>query len=177
MRPLLALLAICLACRPYIPERSRIEAITAAAGAVGEELRTASVADLAWLSGCWSGRMGSAAVEEFWSAPRSGSLVGMSRTMRGDSTVGYELLLISVRGGELVLDATPHGQGTTSFTSSWRGSRAITFANPAHDFPQQIRYRLVARDSLLAQLEGPGGNGRRTIDIPMARMGCAPSRS
>lgn len=54
---------------------------------------------------------------------------------------------------------------------------AVTFEDPAHDFPQRVIYRRVTPDSIHARIEGiVRGQERgqeRGIDFPCRRMACA----
>lgn len=70
--------------------------VTAAGGVAGAgEAPPAApwtVADLAWLAGAWQGTVGEDPVEELWSTPRDGTMVGAFRWL-GSRTL-YEILLI-----------------------------------------------------------------------------------
>jgi hypothetical protein len=44
--------------------------------------------------------------------------------------------------------------------------------NPAHDFPTLIAYRKGPGDSLLARIEGPGRDGKQSIEWRMGRATC-----
>jgi hypothetical protein len=127
---------------------------------------------LGWLAGCWEARSGARVVEEQWMRPRGGSLLGMSRTVAADSTVGHELMRIVERGGGLVFEAHPSGQAPAEFPAVEAGPERAVFANPAHDFPQRIIYRRVGADSLLARVEGERDGTTRGIDFRYARVAC-----
>ncbi|GLC24725.1 DUF6265 family protein [Roseisolibacter agri] len=136
-------------------------------------------AALGWLAGCWERRDGATLVEEQWSAPRGGTMLGTARTTRGDTLREWETTrLYDAPDGALVYAANPSGQTPTEFrmarpaTATPATWSALAFENRAHDFPQVIRYRAVGRDSLLAQIEGPRGGQTRTVDYPMRRVPC-----
>jgi hypothetical protein len=60
----------------------------------------ARVADLAWLAGRWIGEGLGGRVEEAWSPPDGGAMVGYFRLVKGDKPVFYEIMtLIEVDGG------------------------------------------------------------------------------
>jgi hypothetical protein len=63
----------------------------------------AKLADFAWLQGGWQGTGLGAAVEEVWSAPRAGCMVGMCRVVRGDRPVFFELITVTEDNGSLVM--------------------------------------------------------------------------
>jgi len=57
---------------------------------------------VAWLQGCWIQTSPRRTIEEQWMAPRGNSMMGMGRTVSGDSLVEYEVVLVRERGNELV---------------------------------------------------------------------------
>lgn len=125
----------------------------------------------AFLKGCWQRTSGTRVVEEQWMAPRAGMMMGMSRTVRGDSLIEYEHVRIFERNARLVYAAQPSRQAAAEFESAMITAGAITFANPAHDFPQRIIYR-VAGDSLFARIEGSVNGRERGVDFRYARVRC-----
>jgi hypothetical protein len=127
---------------------------------------------LHWFAGRWERRAGSLTVEEQWLAPRGGVLLGVSRTTRGDSLVEFEFMRIHARGDTLVLAAHPSGQAPAEFRARATTVREVVFENPAHDFPQRIRYRAVGADSLLARIEGTRGGRTRGVDFGYGRTAC-----
>jgi hypothetical protein len=125
----------------------------------------------AFMKGCWSRVSGPRVVEEQWMAPRAGTMMGMSRTVRGDTLVEYEYVRVFERDGKLVYAAQPSSQAPAEFESKQIEDRAITFENTAHDFPQRIIYR-AAGDSLHARIEGTMNGRERGIDFRYARVRC-----
>ena len=61
----------------------------------------ATVADLAWLTGAWTGEGLGGAVDEAWSAPAGGAMVGYFRLVRDGAPVFYEILTILEREGSV----------------------------------------------------------------------------
>ncbi len=143
-----------------------------AASAAHAQRAPAAAGRLGWLAGCWEARSGARVVEEQWMRPRGGSLLGMSRTVAADSTVGHELMRIVERGGVLVFQAQPSGQAPAEFPAVEAGPERAVFADPAHDFPQRIVYRRVGADSLVARVEGERDGTTRGIDFRYARVAC-----
>lgn len=118
----------------------------------------AAIAQAAWLAGTWTGAAGSNATEERWTPPSGGSMMAISRTLRNDAMNAFEFLCIVERGGGLVYQAMPNGrQPPTDFVLTKIGENSLTFENPAHDFPQMIRYALMADGTLEAVVSGAGG--------------------
>jgi hypothetical protein len=141
------------------------------------QLRAAArgVEALFWLAGCWQGGDADRVIEEQWMAPRGGTLIGMSRTVTGDRTSGYEHLQIQQRDGGLFYVARPSGQDETSFalvSDATQLSSEAVFENLEHDFPQRIIYRLQPDGSLLARIEGAKTGVIPGVEFRMKRTSC-----
>jgi hypothetical protein len=132
------------------------------------------VRQLSWISGCWrqSGGGGSRVIDEQWMSPLGRTMLGMSRTVRGDSLLEFEHLQILERSGRLVYHAEPSGQPPADFIASTMSDTLVVFENPEHDFPQRIIYRRRGADTLVARIEGTRNVQTRGIDFPYARVGC-----
>ena len=126
---------------------------------------------LAWLQGCWEASSAERVVEEHWMAPRGDSMVGVSRTLRGERLVEYELVVIRQRAADLVYIAHPSGQASAEFIATSVATGRVVFENPEHDFPQVIGYERRGA-SLLAWVEGRQGEKVRRIEFPYRRTGC-----
>ena len=133
---------------------------------------TARVTQVAWLAGCWEQASGSQLIEEQWTRPRGGLMLGLGRTVRGDSLVEYEQTRIFERDGRLVYGANPSGQVPAEFESIELSDSSVTFENLGHDFPQRVMYRRRGADSLIARVEGMRGGKLRGVDFPSARVAC-----
>jgi hypothetical protein len=109
-----------------------------------------AVNDLAWMSGQWQTADG--ATEESWTAPRGGMMLGVGRTMRGDVVREYEFLRLQAGAdGVPVYWGSPNGVAPVGFRLTQTGPSSATFDNPAHDYPQRIRYRRDG-DALVATI-------------------------
>ena len=75
---------------------------TAAVAAAGDP-PPAKVADLAWMSGHWSGPMAGGTLEENWTKPAGGSIASLVRATNADATTMIELIVIEEENGSLVL--------------------------------------------------------------------------
>ena len=112
----------------------------------------ATIADMAWLAGIWNGKRRNGSVEERWSPPLGGGMLGTSRTISRDSMVAFEYLRIVERDGGLVYVAQPGGRSPTEFVLTKMGATRAVFINPRHDFPQRIVYELSDEDVLSASI-------------------------
>ncbi len=139
-----------------------------------------SLGQLAWFTGCWAYTSPRVIIEEHWTSPAGGSMLGVSRTLRrspgGDSTIAWEFIRLYERGTDLVYAAQPHNQPAAEFVSERVSDVEAVFANPAHDFPQRVIYRKVRNDSLRARIEGTQNGRPRGSDFPYARVACDSAR-
>lgn len=148
-----------------------VGAFAAPAAAQDDLLRQAG-----FLAGCWEARGGDGVTMEMWMPPAGDLMVGGGRTTVAGATRDYEHLRLHSRNGTLVYTAIPSAQRETSFTATKVSDTLLIFENLEHDFPQQIIYRRVGADSLVARIEGPGPNQTtRGFDIPMGRVSCTGS--
>ena len=100
------------------------------------------VNDLAWMSGRWEAQTDGRWTEESWSAPRGGVMLGFSRSGREEVLREFEFLRIQAgEDGVPVYLAQPGRRPAVAFRLTAREGTSATFENPAHDFPQRIRYR------------------------------------
>jgi Domain of unknown function (DUF6265) len=132
-----------------------------------------TVAQVGWMAGCWEQSAGARVIEEQWMRPRAGLMLGVSRTVVGDSLREYEQVALFERGGRLVYAATPARQPPAEFESIAVSDSAVTFENPTHDFPQRVIYRRRGADSLLARVEGMRRGQLRGSDYPYRRVPCS----
>ena len=128
---------------------------------------------VAWLQGCWETSTGERTIEEHWMAPRGTNMVGMSRTVRGNTLVSYEFLLLREVGDRLEYESHPSGQRSATFHSTMVSDAMVLFENPQHDFPQRIGYRREGGSSLVAWIEGTNKGQARRIEFPYRRVPCS----
>jgi hypothetical protein len=129
------------------------------------------------MAGCWRQSDVGQVVDEVWLNPGGGTLLGVSRSVDGDSLRGYELMLIRPGANGLVFEASPAGQPPAAFLASTLTDSSITFENLTHDYPQLIRYTRRGADSLLAMITGTVRDKQRTINYAYRRTPCPGPRS
>ena len=109
--------------------------------------------ELSWLVGCWVTADKSA--QEVWVVDSERSLAGFSVAINDNKVGFYEVLSIKQsQDGSWTYTAYPSGQASASFSAVEITENSVVFANPDHDYPQEIRYerednRLYATISLL----------------------------
>ena len=148
-----------------------IVAVTAAFEVSAQEEEN-QIARLDWLGGCWEQTSPHGTRQEQWMAPLGKTMVGMSRTVVGGRTIEHEYMRIEERDGALVYIALPSGQREASFKQIELTDSSVVFEDPAHDFPQRIRYRRRGDGSILAQIEGEQDGTTRVVDFPLRPAPC-----
>jgi hypothetical protein len=94
-----------------------------------------------WMAGAWIETKGDQWSDEFWTPMRGGVMIGSARIGKGEKLEMWEATRIE-RGedGKLTFWASPRGVAPSPFPMVAQSSTMIEFANPAHDYPQRIRY-------------------------------------
>jgi hypothetical protein len=132
-----------------------------------------TLADLAFMAGCWRGPSGDGVtIEEYYTAPSENLILGVSRYTKGTRVTSYEFSTIAREGSEIVLTPRPSGQAPVPFRLTRVDSAGAVWENPSHDFPTLIAYRAGSGDSLIARIEGPGRDGKRSLEWRMGRGDC-----
>jgi hypothetical protein len=116
----------------------------------------------AWLAGGWSTQGDDGGwVEEWWTSPRGGLMMGGGRSGKGAKLDWWEHTRIELSGAKLRFCALPKGQAGACFEATKVATGEIVFENPGHDFPTRVAYRR-AGDELLAEISGKdGANAQR----------------
>lgn len=145
----------------------------AASDSLADERTRARVTNLGWMAGCWETRSTRRLVEEQWMVPRGGLMLGMSRTVRGDTLVEYEVVRMEERGDSLFYVANPVRQSQAQFLATSSTDSSVVFESPDHDFPKKISYFRVGPDSVVARVEGDLSGKNRVLEFRYARVPCA----
>jgi hypothetical protein len=116
-----------------------------------------TVEALAWMEGAWSGDKDGVAMEEVWTSPRGGALLGLHRDVKGGRLLSWEFLRIQATDAGTFYYASPRSAPETAFKLVETGDKRVVFENKEHDFPQRILYWVDAKGALHARVEGPQG--------------------
>jgi Domain of unknown function (DUF6265) len=94
-----------------------------------------------WLAGRWVENKGAKWTEESWVPARGGLMLGNGRSGLDDRLLNWEIMRID-RGldGTLIFWGSPRGGRGVPFQATLAKKGEIVFTNPAHDYPQRIRY-------------------------------------
>jgi hypothetical protein len=131
-----------------------------------------TVDKLGWIAGHWSTEARGRTIEENWTRPAGGTMIGVGRTVSGDKTVEFEFVQIRQEGDDLFYVAQPNGGTKTAFKLIKLTDGEAIFENKEHDFPQRIIYRKGADGSLSARIEGEVNGKLRGMDFPYKRAKC-----
>ena len=126
----------------------------------------------AWLAGHWRMERGGRVVEEHWTGAAGGVMFGVGRTLRDGRLVEFEFVRIETRPGGLAYVAQPKGAPPTEFKLTRSEAGSVRFENPAHDFPQVVRYWTTGSDSLHAEVSATRDGKTSAIRFDYARAGC-----
>jgi hypothetical protein len=126
----------------------------------------------AFMTGCWIMQSGDRTAEECWTRGNAGLMIGSGRAWANDRIDNWEWMRIE-RGkdGQLSFFASPNGTPQTAFPAVSVTDREVVFANPAHDYPQRVRY-WKTDDGIRAEIAKADGSSPVRYDF--RRMG-APS--
>ena len=141
---------------------------------VGQQTRAAGakpkIPGLAWISGNWQTAGGRAHIEEHWTLPAGGTMIGMGRTVVGNKTVEFEFLRIEERGDDIFYVANPNANcPQTDFKLTRLTGQEVVFENSEHDFPKRIIYRKKSDGSLVASVDAGEGTKSQTFSYVRIR--------
>jgi hypothetical protein len=109
------------------------------------------------MEGRWLGEKDGVGMEERWTGPRGGALLGVHSDVKAGRLVSWEFLRIDTTPEGTFYFASPRSAPPTPFKLVELGERRVVFENEAHDFPRRILYWLDAAGALHARIEGPRG--------------------
>ncbi len=127
---------------------------------MGQAAPPARISDLGWMSGRWQTESADSQriTDEAWSEPRSGVMLGYSRT-GGDRLREFEFLRIQAgEDGVPTYYAQPGGGPPVGFRLVAHDATSATFENPQHDYPQRIRYERAAEATIYATISKLDGS-------------------
>lgn len=156
---------------------------TPATAAKGEKSADSSatgpLAPLAWVHGCWGGKVNQHDFREEWLPLAGDMMIGVSQTTLRGKTVDYEYLRLENRPEGVFYIAAQAGKNDAAFrlatqTTAVGGDQVFTFINsaPGVDYPQRIIYRRASEGWLYATVEGKIKGQDKQVVFPMRRVDC-----
>ena len=117
----------------------------------------------AWMAGCWEAHDKTVWVEECWTKPRAGIMLGSGRSGTGDRLFDWEVMQIvrtetsDPATRQMTFYGAPRAKDRTPFTWVASSEPGVTFVNAQHDYPQRIRYWREGRE-LVAEISRTDGS-------------------
>lgn len=135
-----------------------------------------NVEALAWLAGCWEGKVNQRDFREEWLPLRGEIMVGASQTAMQGKTLSFEFLRIEPRADGVYYIPMPSGRKETLFKLTSRktdgADEMFTFENTVNEFPQRIIYRRAVDGWLYAHVGGPVNGEMKDVIYPMRHVDC-----
>lgn len=150
-------------------------ALLASSAVAAQTTPAATLADLAFMAGCWRGEGADGGVlEEVYSSPSANLMLGLSRYLRGERAVQFEFSRITADSAGIALLPFPGGSPSEhAFRLTALEVGRATFEAPEHDFPRRILYTRAADGSLTARIDG-GTEDSRSQEWRMVPAPCRP---
>lgn len=133
---------------------------------------TLTLQPLHWLAGCWHSELDEPGSGEQWMAAAGGTMLGLSRMVKGGRTVQFEFMQIRESALGVLFIAHPSAQAGTRFAAVELSASAAVFEQRGPDFPQRVIYRLLPDGRLAGRIEGLRNGEWRGVDFPMRRGPC-----
>ena len=111
-----------------------------------------------WLKGYWLSCDDGAQTAEAWIGDGSGTLVGVNQ-----SPGSFEYMRVAKGANGFSFFGSPQGAPAVEFPAVERTASSATFENPAHDFPQRVRYERRG-DVLTGRIEGTIGGETQSME-------------
>ena len=144
--------------------------VLAASPASAGQPPSPTIHDLAFMQGGWRAERDGDRLEEHFTAPRDGSMIGMFR-WSGDGTTqmtehmvieqhqdGVRLFLRHFHPGAVAWEQE-QAHGPMTFTLEEAGNGRAVFVAPDRSFPQRILYHRLEPDRMIVRLEGRHESG------------------
>jgi hypothetical protein len=119
----------------------------------------ATVRDLAFLSGCWAGRMGPLDMREQWTEAHGGVMLWTTRFFREGRLADFEFGMVVEEDGVPVMWPYPRGSRSEHGFPLVSTDAEYVFENLEHDFPVRIVYARDGENGLSPRIEGRDGGG------------------
>jgi hypothetical protein len=117
-----------------------------------------NINDLRWMQGRWKGKAFGGTIEEEFSLPGGGCVLGISRiTGSNDRLIFKEFMELTQTGTTLTYTVTVPNKIHT-FSLGKFGPNEVMWVDPSNKFPQSIHYRREG-DSIHVVLKGVQNNG------------------
>jgi len=146
------------------------------AGGAGKSAEP-GVESLGWLAGAWVCDKAGERIEETWSPPSRGTIMGMCRIDQPGGRTLYEMMLIEADAGDTVMwlmhytaRLKPKHAEAMGFKLVKSADREAVFEHPTNDFPKRIVYQQQSPDAMTIRLEGEVRGKPAAEELAMKRV-------
>lgn len=136
------------------------------------EKQPGQIAKAEWLIGSWENKSGFGDLSENWTKVNDSTFQGTSYFIKGKDTLHSETVELIQKGDALIYSPNVKGQNgdlPVAFKLTSATANTLVFENPAHDFPQKISYKMITKDSIVAEISGKQGGKPASEAYPMGR--------
>lgn len=136
------------------------------------EKQPGQIAKAEWLIGSWENKSEFGDLSENWTKVNDSTFQGTSYFIKGKDTLHSETVELSQKGDALIYSPNVKGQNgdlPVAFKMTSATANTLVFENPAHDFPQKISYKMITKDSIVAEISGKQGGKPASEAYPMGR--------
>ena len=128
--------------------------------------------DMNWLEGNWQGEFEGHEFEAYYTKPRGGVIISVSKELDSDSSCFFEFEKFEAIGDSVYMTPYPNGKQSNPFALIEYNAeaRSAVFENKLHDFPTRFVYHLVAQDSLKITVIGTNDGKNIELKINLRRQ-------
>lgn len=121
-----------------------------------------TIQDLAWLAGQWQGHRDKDFIEEHWSRPQGGAMMGMFRWLKEEQVWFYELIIMARQGENFILHLKHFYPGLIGWEEKDQSVEFLLVRLAGHEAifwqlnrpnPPWMIYRLEAENKLVSYFE------------------------
>lgn len=126
-----------------------------------------------WMLGTWENRTNRGSIFEHWQELNPREYEGKSYMLNEGDTVVFETIRLVEKDEILTYIPTVANQNQSKpvqFRASTVSKNEMVFENKEHDFPQEISYLRLSKDSLVAKIRGTKNGAEDERVFPMSRV-------
>ena len=132
-----------------------------------------SIDKLKWLVGTWVYHSSKSTLYETWMMKSDDEMFGKSYMLKDADTLIFEQIRLTLELGKYFYIPTVTNQNNqmpVRFPAKSVSAHEMIFEDLQHDFPQQVKYTLIRKDSLVAVVSGVENGKYREEVFPMNKI-------
>lgn len=135
--------------------------------------QTNKIIKVDWLIGTWEIKSSKGAVYETWKKNNNYEFEGKSYIIKNSDTIVLETIKLIMESDDIFYIPTVKNQNKglpVRFEAKKFSKDLLLFVNKEHDFPQNISYKRITKDSLVAKISGMVNGQVREQSFKMRRI-------